>query len=284
MKSDRKTINTICINGIFKRKIDIADRGFQFGDGVFETIAFFEDKLEFWDEHMSRLKKGCKILSIPCPDLKKIFFKAKKMCKSFGDRGVLKLIVSRGIGERGYRIPENITPSWVISLHIWPEFPKANFNQGVNVRKCVTTISRQPLLSRIKHLNRLEQIFARSEWKTKSIVEGLMCDDKGYVIEGTMSNIFLVKGNRLHTPNLNFCGIDGVMRNVVINIARSKKIEVSIQNIKYNELFKADGLFLVNSLIGIWPVRQLGNKRYQPIDLTKEIANKLEAIRTIKCM
>ncbi len=78
MKFDKQNIGTICINGIFTKKIDIADRGFQFGDGIFETIAFSEDNLEFWSEHMSRLKKGCKVLSMPCPDLKKIFFKAKK--------------------------------------------------------------------------------------------------------------------------------------------------------------------------------------------------------------
>ena len=281
MKFDKQNIGTICINGIFTRKIDIADRGFQFGDGIFETMAFSEDNLEFWSEHMSRLKKGCKVLSMPCPDLKKIFFKAKKMCKSFNAQGALKLIVSRGIGERGYKIPEKIKPSWAISLYPWPKFPEANFIQGVNVRKCITTISRQPLLSRIKHLNRLEQVLARSEWKARNITEGLMCDDKDHVIEGTMSNIFLVKNNNLYTPNLDFCGIDGIMRNIVIKIAKSKNIKISIQKIKYNELFKADGLFLVNSLIGIWPIRRLDNKIYQPIDLTKEIANRLEKITVI---
>ena len=221
MKFDKQNIGTICINGIFTKKIDIADRGFQFGDGIFETIAFSKDNLEFWSEHMSRLKKGCKVLSMPCPDLKKIFFKAKRMCKSFNAQGALKLIVSRGIGERGYKIPEKIKPSWAISLYPWPKFPEANFIQGVNVRKCITTISRQPLLSRIKHLNRLEQVLARSEWKARNITEGLMCDDKDHVIEGTMSNIFLVKNNNLYTPNLDFCGIDGIMRNIVIKIAKS---------------------------------------------------------------
>ena len=93
--------------------------------------------------------------------------------------------------------------------------------------------------------------------------------------------IFLVKNNNLYTPNLDFCGIDGIMRNIVIKIAKSKNIKISIQKIKYNELFKADGLFLVNSLIGIWPIRRLDNKIYQPIDLTKEIANRLEKITVI---
>ena len=282
MRNNKKNIGTICVNGIFDKKIAITDRGFQFGDGVFETIAFSEGELEFWNEHMSRLKKGCKALAISLPDLKRIFSKAKVMCKFFGGRGVLKIIVSRGVGERGYKIPEKITPSWVISAHPWRDFPNFYFHRGVNVRKCKTIISRQSSLSRIKHLNRLEQVLARSEWKTKNIAEGLMCDSKGYVIEGTMSNIFMVKSNALYTPNLDFCGIEGIMRNIIINIARRKRIPIFIKNIRYNELFRADGLFLVNSLIGIWPIRQLESKIYQAIDLTKEITTSLEEIRIIK--
>ena len=275
MKFDKQNIGTICINGIFTKKIDIADRGFQFGDGIFETIAFSKDNLEFWSEHMSRLKKGCKVLSMPCPDLKKIFFKAKKMCKSFNAQGVLKLIVSRGIGERGYKIPEKIKPSWAISLYPWPKFPEANFIRGVNVRKCITTISRQPLLSRIKHLNRLEQVLARSEWKARNITEGLMCDDQDHVIEGTMSNIFGVKKNIFYTPIIKLSGIKGIMRRIILKLLKKNKEKYIIKKITLKEFLKFDEIFVSNSIFGIWPVIKISKKKFLFGKKTKKIISLL---------
>ena len=153
------------INGKLTNKISVEDRAVQYGDGVFETIAVKEKILEFWKQHYQRLNKGCKILKIKCPS--EIFLKKevnKFIKKSKKNKFVLKIIISRGIGGRGYNPPRNSKPTRILGIYNWPNYPKTNFKKGIKIGICKTRISTQPYLSEIKHLNRLEQIIARSEW------------------------------------------------------------------------------------------------------------------------
>jgi aminodeoxychorismate lyase apoprotein (EC 4.1.3.38) len=89
----------------------------------------------------------------------------------------------------------------------------------VKVRVCQLRLSRQPALAGIKHLNRLENVLARSEWQDPDIMEGLLLDDTGCVIGGTMTNLLAVRGRRLFTPDLSTSGIAGVTRERILAIA-----------------------------------------------------------------
>ena len=182
------------INGKLTNKINIEDRAVQYGDGIFETIAVKEKLLEFWKEHYQRLNKGCTILKIKCPSdffLKKEINKFIKKTKK--NKFILKIIISRGIGGRGYNPPRNSKPTRILGIYDWPNYLETNFTKGIMMDICKTRISAQPFLSKIKHINRLEQIIARSEWQSRNIAESIMLDMNNNVIEGTMSNIFGIK-------------------------------------------------------------------------------------------
>ena len=273
------------INGKLTNKISVEDRAVQYGDGVFETIAASYRKLHFWKEHYQRLNKGCKILKIKCPSepfLKKeinkfiektVLAPADESVQYKLGRFVLKIIISRGIGGRGYNPPRNSKPTRILGIYYWPSYPEINYRKGIRMDVCKTRISTQPFLSQIKHLNRLEQIIARSEWQNKNIAESIMLDLNGNVIEGTMSNIFGVKKNIFYTPNIKFSGIEGIMRGVILKLLKKNKKKYMIKKIMLKELLKFDEVFVCNSIFGIWPVIKISKKKFSFGEKTKEIIN-----------
>ena len=266
------------INGKISNSIDIRDRALHYGDGVFETIAVKDKLLEFWKEHYQRLNKGCKILKIKCPSepfLKKEInkFIKKTIHIRYGSRKVLKIIISRGIGGRGYNPPRNSKPTRILGVYDWPNYPDINFTKGIRMDVCKTRISAQPFLSQIKHLNRLDQIIARSEWQSKTIAESIMLDLNGNVIEGTMSNIFGVKKNIFYTPNIKFAGVEGIMRGVILKLLKKNKEKYAIKEITLKEFLKFEEVFVCNSIFGIWPVIKISKKKFLFGKKTKEIIN-----------
>ncbi len=132
------------------------------------------------------------------------------------------------------------------------------------MRVCATRLGDSPALAGLKHLNRLEQVLARAEWDDPEIAEGLMLNSSGHVVEGTMTNLFLLREGALITPELSRCGVVGVMRGVVMDAARKKGIPVVERTLALQELASANAIFVTNSLIGIWPVRELEGR---PFDL-----------------
>ena len=264
------------INGKLTNKISVEDRAVQYGDGVFETIAVKENLMELWKEHYQRLSKGCKVLKIKCPSelfLKKEISKFVKKIKK--NKFILKIIISRGIGGRGYNPPKKEKPTRILGAYNWPDYPKVNFKKGIKMDVCKTRIATQPFLSQIKHLNRLEQIIARSEWQAKNISESIMLDFNENVIEGTMSNIFGVKKNIFYTPNIKFGGVEGIMRGVILKLLKKNKEKYVIKEITLKEFLKFDEVFVCNSIFGIWPVIKVSKKKFSFGEKTKKIINLL---------
>jgi 4-amino-4-deoxychorismate lyase len=249
------------INGLIGETISAADRGLHYGDGLFETIAVRGAKPQLWLEHMDRLARSCQRLGIapPCPE--QLRSEAGAEIAS-AKRGVLKLLLTRGCGGRGYRPPAAATPSRLIAFHPWPDYAADHWSQGVCVRYCRTRLGQNPLLAGIKHLNRLEQVLARAEWSDPTIAEGLMLDSEGCVIEGTMSNLFVLRHGHWLTPALNHCGIAGVMRRFVLDTAAAWGLPMREAVLRPSDLLDAEAAFLTNSLIGIWPVREIEGRRY----------------------
>ncbi|OQX49191.1 MAG: aminodeoxychorismate lyase, partial [Candidatus Sedimenticola endophacoides] len=152
----------------------------------------------------------------------------------------------------------------IVQLTPWPERDEAQCAAGVRVRQCRTRLGQNPALAGIKHLNRLEQVLARGEWSEPDISEGLMLDAAGRVIEGTMSNLFLVRDGRIFTPCLSRCGVSGVMRQQVLEACRALAIPLLERDIPLRDLWDSEALFLTNSLIGIWPVADLDGQPFDP--------------------
>jgi len=167
-----------------------------------------------------------------------------------------------GRGGRGYRPPVYPQVSRIISLHPWPRYPLQWFSNGIRLRVCSTRLGRNPQLAGIKHLNRLEQVLARQEWDDPNIPEGLMLDEENHVIEGTQSNLFVLKGRRLITPDLSSCGVAGVVRDLVLEVAAELKLTTQVARVTLGELQRAEVLFITNSLLGVCPVAALENRRY----------------------
>ena len=264
------------INGKLTNKISVEDRAVQYGDGIFETIAVKEKLLEFWKEHYQRLNKGCTILKIKCPSeffLKKEISKFIKKTKK--NKFILKIIISRGVGGRGYNPPRNSKPTRILGIYDWPNYLEKNFTKGIMMDVCKTRISAQPFLSQIKHLNRLEQIIARSEWQNKSISESIMLDLNDNVIEGTMSNIFGIKKNIFYTPIIENSGVEGIMRGVILKLLKKNKKKYVIKEITLKEFLKFDEVFVCNSIFGIWPVIKVSKKKFSFGEKTKKIINLL---------
>ncbi len=268
------------LNGETKHCIEFSDRGFQYGDGLFETIEVLNGIPVFLNQHLQRLSKGCEKLLIPIPDIEIFRKEAFQLAQSSASKqAVLKLIVTRGSGGRGYRQPEIIHPTRLFSLHPFPDYPESYKQQGINIRFCNTRLGINPALSGIKHMNRLEQVVARSEWNSSEIQEGLMLDINGNIIEGTMSNIFLVKENVLYTPTIEQCGVEGIVRNIVISEAQKNQVYVVEKILSKEDIKSADELFVTNSIIGIWPVKQLKEQRYAIGPLTQHLQKLLLAFR-----
>ena len=265
------------INGEERSQIDAMDRGLQYGDGLFETIAVVDQQPLFWIEHIERLLEGCKRLRIPPPDLEQLQHQADTICSGV-DKGVLKIVVTRGNGGRGYRPLNHPHPTLLLNIHPWPDYPEDNVSEGVAARYCQTTLACNPLLAGIKHLNRLEQILARMEWDDDSIAEGLMLNSSGNVIEGTYTNLFLVKDGTLLTPPLQQCGVAGVMRKIILRLATDKGIESSETSISREMVEEADELFICNSVIGIWPLNAVEQHTYKVGPVTRELSEKLSSI------
>jgi 4-amino-4-deoxychorismate lyase len=244
------------VNGQPMSALDPLDRGLAYGDGLFRTIRVAGGKPTLWDRHVAHLTDGCVRLGIPMVDPAVLAAESASLFADGGD-GVLKIIVTRGVGGRGYRPPEVPAPTRVLARFPLPPTPTLLPTGGVRVRLCAMRVAIQPATVGIKTLNRLDQVLARAEWSEADIFEGLMLDTEGFVVGGTMSNLFLVIDGHLFTPMIDRAGIAGVMRGAVLDAARSAGIEVKEARLSVSALRQAEEAFLTNGVISIVPIGEL---------------------------
>ncbi len=259
------------INGKFKKSISVLDRGLAYGDGFFETMLWqrFQNQkkfgVEFWVRHLMRIKKGCDLMRIKIPDETQFLEQRNKILdktiKDGKNSGLLKLIITRGVGGRGYRFEDNMEPTLIFLSFEKPLLNETNYKLGVTTRICGTKLSQNQNLSGLKHLNRLDSVLARSEWDD-DYFEGIFLDLNKNIIEGTMTNVFFVKKNILITPPIINSGINGVMRQVVIEESKRFFEKIIERPIHINEVKSFDQMFLTNSVLKILPVRQFNDNFY----------------------
>jgi 4-amino-4-deoxychorismate lyase len=252
--------------------ISIRDRGLLYGDGVFRTFPAYDGKVPHWSLHYQKLQQDCTALGIICPEYAQLTRELMLRLAAYSD-AVFKIVVTRGIGQRGYAPAANAEPT-----HFWdnsplPIYPDEYSTRGVKACFCQLRLSEQPRLAGIKHLNRLENVLAAAE--IHDAAEGLMCDAQGRVIEGTRSNIFLVKNGQLITPDLSRCGVAGLQRQRII-----AQMLVLIQDVSVADLMSADEVFFVNSVMGVWSVRSLGAQCWTAFPVADQVRKILKEERT----
>jgi UPF0755 protein len=258
------------INGVYSHQVDQTDRGFQYGDGLFETIAIIDGQASFLELHLARLQNDCIRLKIPFPGNELLSLEVEKLTKN-SDKAVLKIILTRGVGGRGYRQPDLIKTTRVLSLHPYRDYPINYRNEGIHARFCDIRLGLNPALAGIKHLNRLEQILARSEWDDPTIQEGIMLDFNDHVIEGTMTNLFYVKDDNIYTATLSLSGVSGIMRSIIMSLCASHQLTVIEHDFNQADLLAADEIFVCNSIINIWPVTELATTHFPVGEKTRQI-------------
>jgi len=246
----------ILVDGLPANAVPADDRGFTCGDGVFRTLAMRKGRAQWWPQQYAKLATDCSALGIPAPAESDLCRDLQIIAGQAPDCA-LRITVTRGSGGRGYAVPDNPRSRRVVSANPLPEYPQQWLEQGVKVRMCELRLAAQPRLAGVKHLNRLENVLARAEWSDPAIAEGLLLDEAGNVIEGTRCNVFIVEGDALITPDLSCCGVAGVTRDLVMAAAGGEGLRCRIEAVSLQRLEAATEVFLVNSLIGVWPVAAL---------------------------
>jgi 4-amino-4-deoxychorismate lyase len=250
--------------------VPAADRGLAFGDGVFRTIAVRSGRALNWPWHYRRLESDCRLLRMEPPEERVLRDEVARVAR--GD-AVVKVIVTRGTSTRGYAWAGARGPLRIVAAHLAAAYDPARARDGVTIHRCTLVLAQQPRLAGAKTLNRLENVLARSEWDDPAIAEGLLADAAGHVVEGTMSNLFVVKAGRVATPDLSLCGVVGAQRERVREILGA---DCDVRELSWPEVESADELFLTNSLIGAWPVARLGERRWKPGPVTRRVQSMIE--------
>ncbi|WP_158968816.1 aminodeoxychorismate lyase [Paraglaciecola sp. L3A3] len=250
------------VNGQYQTEIAIADRGLQYGDGCFTTIAYRHGCLEFYDAHIQRLKKACRILYIDFTAWAKLTQSIKDSLNDVSSEVnalVIKIIITRGEGGRGYSPAGSNNANFIITHHPYPEFYSQWKNTGLPLTVSPILLAKQPILAGIKHLNRLEQVLVKKALLSTSFDDALVCDTDGVIIESSMANIFWKENHQWYTPNLSGSGVEGVMRNQVLAVLHDNDIEVNIVSQRPSDLLNIEEMFICNCLMGLVPVSCLYN-------------------------
>lgn len=263
------------INGSRDGNLSPLDRGFAYGDGIFRTLAIRDGRPQQWQLHYAKLVHDCNVLGIVCPNSSLLLSDIDRLF-SGSHHAVAKIIVTRGEGARGYSMPSLAQPTRVVIKSAFPQFSQRHFEQGCRLHLCNIRLGHQPQLAGIKHLNRLENIMARAEWSDSTIADGLLLDINDNAIECTMSNLFARYGQTLITPDLTRCGVAGVTRQRVLELAPTLGYQVSIAYIPLSTLLDADEVMITNSLFGVWQVLEMGEKQWPAQPLASSIRKLLQ--------
>jgi 4-amino-4-deoxychorismate lyase len=263
----------ILVNGHPTDSVDARDRGLAYGDGVFRTLRTRDGQPIWWRDHYAKLAADCAALRLGCPDEASLLAEVCRVAEA--GEGVVKILLTRGAGARGYALPTEQACTRVVMSMPLPAYAQASAPDDISVRWCALRLARQPLLAGIKHLNRLENVLARAEWDDPAVFEGLLCDASGAVIGGVMSNLVLVRDGELYTPDLSECGVAGVARTRLLRAAPRLGIRTHVERLLPAAILAADELMICNSVIGVRRVARLDAKIWPPAGWTDTLRTAL---------
>lgn len=265
----------ILVNGEACDKVGATDRGLAYGDGVFRTLAIRGGRQQAWAHHYRKLQRDCAAIGLVCPAESLLHGEVERATPPSGECAA-KIMITRGASDRGYALPAASEPTRVVMTSPLPQYPAEYFSRGVTVRLCTIRLAAQPVLAGIKHLNRLENVLARAEWRDPSIAEGLMLDMAGNIVSGTMSNLIVVEGRSLVTPSMTRCGVAGVTRGRILAAAARRGEPCREEDLSLERIMAADALLLVNSLIGVWQVAGVRERNWTPHEMAQRVREWLD--------
>ncbi|MBS0877647.1 MULTISPECIES: aminodeoxychorismate lyase [unclassified Tatumella] len=260
------------INGTQSDSVPANDRGLQFGDGCFTTALISHGQVLRLGDHLQRLREACERLAIPCTDWQQM---AQEMSVLARDkkRAVLKVVISRGSGGRGYSAAGCQQPRRIISVTDYPlHYDDWRIN-GITLATSPLRLGLNPALAGIKHLNRLEQVMIRQFIDRAGVDEALVLDYQGRIVECCTANIFWRCGEELFTPRVDAAGVDGTMRRYLIRILAEQGYACQTVAEDTSILQAADEIFICNSLMPVVPVIRIDDRTYHAGALTRRLSD-----------
>ncbi len=247
-------------------KVSVFDRGFMYGDGLFETVRAYGSRLFLWEAHLARWRAGAATLGIVPPVAEpRLKAAAEELIRANGaTEAILRIHLSRGAGKRGYSPRGADAPTLVLSVH-----PASKQERLARV-----IVARQPFWTRdplgaVKHTSQLPRILARAEGDAAGADEALLTNEAGELLEGTSANLFWFEGETLATPPLVGSLLPGTTRAFVLELARAISMPVRERAIAKLDLAAANGAFLTSAGVELWEIGELDG---QPMARSPEFA------------
>lgn len=257
----------IYIDGNFydqsEAKVSVFDHGLLYGDGVFEGIRFYHDRVFRLEEHIDRLWDSAKAIALEIPMSRSEVIAAALETIRQNDLhdGYIRLLITRGVGSLGLSPDSCRRPSVIIIAATITLYPEELYRKGLTMVTCATRrISPAALSPRIKSMNYLNNILAKIEAQEAGAAEGLMLNEQGYVAECTGDNLFIVKGDQIWTPPLNAGLLKGVTRDVVFELAEKAQLRIQERELTRYDVYTADECFLTGTAAEVIPAVQLDRR------------------------
>ncbi|MBL1417251.1 MAG: aminodeoxychorismate lyase [Moritella sp.] len=248
------------INGSPSQDVAIADRGFNFGDGHFTTIKMAAGQALLLDLHLARLQQACAVLAITFDQWDELVAAITQQALVLQD-GVLKVMITRGEGGRGYGYAYGTTgcsnANWYLQHRPIPPTYSEWAKSGIELMLCDYQQTVNPALAGLKTLNRLDQVMIKQELDAHNMADGLVCSTDGYVIETSVANVFWVKAGKVYTPSTKRSGVEGVMKTHISNVLNSLGIEIESGDYTVADVLAADEVFITNSVMELVSVKRI---------------------------
>jgi aminodeoxychorismate lyase len=268
----------VFLNGQFipedQARVSIFDRGFLYGDGLFETLRVAQGRPFRFDQHLRRLWAGMGFLKLEFPfSPKELTVIATELVERNQSReSLLRLMVSRGTGPRGYSSRGAGPPSVVMSLHAAQGLDADVPRRWRLATSSVRLTAAEPF-SMFKTCNRLPQIVARAEADGLGADEALLLNPEGCTVEGTSSNLFWIQDGTVFTPPLSSGVLPGITRAAVFEICQRLGLPCQETNIRVEQLLLSEGVFLTLSSLGVVAASQLNNRPLAHSPIADRIRN-----------
>jgi len=239
-------------------RVSIFDHGYLFGDGIFETLRSYDGVIFKLPEHLNRLSDSARYMRIPLPlsmgDLEKVSYEALE--RSSLKDAYLRITLSRGVGTKGIDPDHCGVPTLSVIVKEVPRYPPECYTSGIQTKiLSIRKLAEHSLSSRVKSCNYQTNILAKMELNQHGMIEGFLLNHEGFVAEGSVSNVFVIKNGTLLTPSLSCGCLEGITRNTVIELC-SQELNLIVRQTRLAayDLYTADECFVTNTIMEIIPV------------------------------
>lgn len=274
----------VYLNGKFvslsQAKVSILDRGFCYGDALFETMRVYSGKIFQLDLHLDRLEHGAQSIFLKLPESRERIHKIlyETFNRNQGADAIIRLTITRGEGVVGKLWQTDTSPTLSVYVRPYSAPPDKWYQNGVPISLIPNSAAKLGgLKEQIKSANYLSQVLARKQAEDQNSVDGIMINEQGEVCDGTVSNIFVIKNGELSTPEVNGYVLAGVTRQVVLKLATEAGTTRKERSMTANDVLQGDEVFLTNTGWEILPATSVDGKTVgsgQPGPLTQTLHQK----------